>query len=528
MRPDNFDQLLEDLRNYHADLEAPELRAELVDACLPRLLATLEMLPDSARTADILELGATPFFLTLCLRRMCSGRLALGNWFGTRDRIGTQRLTHARSGAQIELAYDLFNIETDLFPYADESFDIVVFSELIEHLGVNPVRTLSEIHRVLRPDGSMILTTPNSISLERLETYLRGGSQMVDRYSPLFGPGARHNREYHAQELRALLEGNGFVIEQIDVRDLIPHTQREQLRRGYWRFLLAWFALDELAGSSRVQQSRFAQYLLAWDTLHDLHEIPRSRLERLGMYLLAWNAAVTLEGPPRGLRERWTRTFAAAREALEELRDKPRGVRERLERIYGERLRDAAAVNPRQEHIFLRARRSGRFRWHFPTRLFDNIDFYILIRHPWVEMDVNDTIQCGEGWHPVETQDGKIVRRLRGVAQGFLKSPAGQLVFHIEMYAPPDATPLHAHVIVWDRWLGRPKVENVYVDTAVPVERGRWQTLDLPLGRHPLVDDEVEIRIAMNGDARPGANESAADTDGVAVHRFWFTADKPS
>src|SRR4030095_5068685 len=75
MRPDNLDELLEDLRNYHADLEAPELRAELVDACLPRLLATLEMLPESVRSADILELGATPFFLTLCLRRLCSGRL---------------------------------------------------------------------------------------------------------------------------------------------------------------------------------------------------------------------------------------------------------------------------------------------------------------------------------------------------------------------------------------------------------------------------------------------------------------------
>lgn len=524
MRPDNLDELLEDLRNYHADLEAPELRAELVDACLPRLLATLDMLPESARTADILELGATPFFLTLCLRRMCSGRLALGNWFGTRDRSGTQRLTHARTGKQIELAYDLFNIETDLFPYADESFDLVVFSELIEHLGVNPVRTLSEIHRVLRPDGTMIVTTPNSISLERLETYLRGGSQMVDRYSPLFGPGARHNREYNVQELRELLEGNGFTIEQIEVRDLIPHGGREQLRRTYWRFLLSWFALDELEGAARVQQSRFAQYLLAWDSLHDAHEIPRSRLERLGMYLLAWNAAVTMDGEPRGAVDRIRRTVAAARVALEELREHPRGVRERLERIYGQRLRDAAGVNPRQEHIFLRARRSGRFRWHFPTRLFDNIDFYILVRHPWMEMGVNDTIQCGEGWFGTETLDGKTVRRIRGVAQGFLKSQSGNLTFHVELFAPSGSAPLRAQVIVWDRWLGRPKIENVYVDSTVPLERGRWQTVDLPLGVHPLADDEIEIRIAINGDARCGPPIAEPPMDErVAVHRFWFT-----
>lgn len=476
MRPENLDQLLEDLRNYHADLEAPELRAELVEACLPRLLATLETLPESARTADILELGATPFFLTLCLRRMCSGRLALGNWFGTQDRQGTQRLTHARTGEQIELPFDLFNIETDLFPYPDESFDIVVFSELIEHLGVNPIRTLSEIHRVLRPDGYMILTTPNAISLDRLETYLRGGSQMVDRYSPLFGPGARHNREYHPREIRQLLEGNGFTIEELVVRDLIQHAPRERLRRTWWKLLLAWEVVDDLHDETGLR-AQIMKLLMAWDLLDDepglLHDLRRRRTQP-----------------------------------------------------YWDRLRAAEIDLPRGEHIFLRARRSARFAWHFHPNLFDNIDFYILVRHPWMEMGINDTIQCGEGWYGVETQAGKAVRRIRGVAQGFLKSRPGKLVFHLELYAPPGATPLTAQVIVWDRWLGRPKLENVYVDSTVSIERGCWQTFDLPLDRHPLADDEIEIRIAINGAARSGPPiaEPAEDERGVAVHRFWFTA----
>jgi len=428
MRPDDIEQLTDDLRHYHADLEAPEVRAALVDACLPRLLATLEMIPDAARGGDFLELGATPFFLTLCLRRWCTGRVALGNWFGTGERRGSQRLVHARTGAEITLAYDLFNVETDLFPYPDESFDVVVFSELVEHLAVNPVRTLSEIHRVLRPGGCMILTTPNAVSFERLETYLNGGSQMVDRYSPLFGPGARHNREYHARELDQLLDGNGFIIEELSVRNLKAHPVRERLRRAWWNLLLA--------------------------------------------------------------------ASAAGRDLR------------------------------REEHIFLRARRAGRFGWRFHPNLFDNIDFYILVRHPWMEMGVNDSIQCGEGWFPLEARDDKAVRRIRGVAQGFLKSMPGRLTFHIELFATPGADPLALQIIVWDRWLGRPKLENVYVDRVVTAERGRWQRFDLPLERHPLADDELEIRVAVNGDARanPPAAEPAVPERDVAVHRFWLSA----
>src|SRR5262249_15047307 len=251
--------------------------------------ATLEMVPDATRSGDFLELGATPFFLTLCLHRLCSGRIALGNWFGTKERRGSQRLTHARTGQEIHLDYALFNVETDPFPYPDERFDVVVYSELIEPLGVDPVRTLAEIHRVLRTGGYAVVTTPNALSIERLDSFLLGRSPMVDRYSPLFGYGARHNREYQPQELRELLEGCGFAIESTVVRDLLPQPRKERLRRALWKRFLARYSLE-----------------------------------------------------------------------------------------------------PRDEHIFLRARKQDRFRWCFPSRLFDNTEYYILVRQPWVEMGIND------------------------------------------------------------------------------------------------------------------------------------------
>jgi hypothetical protein len=84
---------------------------------------------------------------------------------------------------------------------------------------------------------------------------------------------------------------------------------------------------------------------------------------------------------------------------------------------------------------------------------------------------------------------------------------------------------LRVHVIVWDRWLGRPRPDNVYVDAVVPIAPGSWQELDLPLERQPRANDEIEIRIAVNGDARAAPDaEQSEDRHGLAVHRFWFTS----
>ena len=46
-------------------------------------------------------------------------------------------------------------------PYKDNSFDFVWCSEVIEHL-TNYKQTIQEIERILKPNGTYIITTPNS------------------------------------------------------------------------------------------------------------------------------------------------------------------------------------------------------------------------------------------------------------------------------------------------------------------------------------------------------------------------------
>ena len=62
---------------------------------------------------------------------------------------------------------DLFDAEKDPFPYADEYFSTVLCCELIEHLLHDPMHLMSEVNRILKPGGHLVLTTPNIASVAR-------------------------------------------------------------------------------------------------------------------------------------------------------------------------------------------------------------------------------------------------------------------------------------------------------------------------------------------------------------------------
>ena len=59
---------------------------------------------------------------------------------------------------------DIANLNTESLLYEADSFDIVTATEVIEHLE-HYREVLREIHRVTRPGGSCILTTPNILNL---------------------------------------------------------------------------------------------------------------------------------------------------------------------------------------------------------------------------------------------------------------------------------------------------------------------------------------------------------------------------
>ena len=161
-----------------------------------------------------LELGGNPYFTTWLLDQYTDLDLTLANYYGQRGET-KETVSWMPPGAttrvETERFSDLFNVEEDEFPHADDSFEVVLFCEMIEHLLMDPLATLRQIHRVLKPNGVLILTTPN---VSRVDNVLRllHGANIYDPYSG-FGPYGRHNREYTRHELHRLLEFAGFEIE---------------------------------------------------------------------------------------------------------------------------------------------------------------------------------------------------------------------------------------------------------------------------------------------------------------------------
>lgn len=65
------------------------------------------------------------------------------------------------------------DISKEDFPFQDDCFDYVIFTEVIEHL-VFPQHALSEIRRVLKADGKLLIETHNVFNLFMRLRYLMG------------------------------------------------------------------------------------------------------------------------------------------------------------------------------------------------------------------------------------------------------------------------------------------------------------------------------------------------------------------
>ena len=92
-------------------------------------------------------------------------------------------------------------------PFADASFDACYSSEVIEH--VFDIRSyLSEISRVLRPGGQLLLTTPYHGLIKNLAI----AAFNFERHFHVYGG---HIRFFTARSLRRTLNDSGFEVESL-------------------------------------------------------------------------------------------------------------------------------------------------------------------------------------------------------------------------------------------------------------------------------------------------------------------------
>lgn len=220
--------------------EPDEVTRSFLTRDVPRHQRLIELMdrhaPNSnGQRQEILELGANPYWLTTMLATSLRCEVTCGGHPTPEGTVSPDRtrVVLERMKRILEFRLYCFDAGKDEFPFVDSAFDAVVCGELIEHLPYPPSRMLCEINRVLKPQGLLLLTTPNATSLNKV-------LQLVKRrniWSPfstqsIYG---RHNREYTCAELHELLTGCNIEVCEMTTATFLRHR-----REWYHPGALGW------------------------------------------------------------------------------------------------------------------------------------------------------------------------------------------------------------------------------------------------------------------------------------------------
>lgn len=176
-----------------------------------RIALDLELVERYSDIEDVIvEFGSIPLILTASLK-------SLGYNVQGID-IDPSRFSSAISKWGLNIVK--CNVETESLPLDSASCDVVIFNELFEHLRINPIFTIGEVHRILKPGGTLLLSTPNLRSVGGIVNFLvknkaySCSANIYEEYMKLERLGHMgHVREYTTREVTEFLTRLGFQVE---------------------------------------------------------------------------------------------------------------------------------------------------------------------------------------------------------------------------------------------------------------------------------------------------------------------------
>ena len=195
-------------------------------------LDILKRLVDRSKT--VLEIGSVPLILTQAI--------ALSGYTLVGCDIAPER--YAETLTRNSLNVVKCDIEHSRLPFEDNQFDAIVFNEIFEHLRINLVFTLTEVLRVLKPGGTLMLSSPNLRSLQGLINFLRHNRAFSCSADPFVEfkkldtlGHMGHVREYTSTEICAFLADIGFSVTELIYRGRYASPIRNSITKVFPRLL---------------------------------------------------------------------------------------------------------------------------------------------------------------------------------------------------------------------------------------------------------------------------------------------------
>jgi SAM-dependent methyltransferase len=171
---------------------------------LNHYVSIISRLPPPDTCGPLLEIGCVPGHLTIILSQM--------GYKLTCVDIDPERFS------ELWKAYDIkvhrVNVETEPLPFADENFSVVLFTEILEHLRIQPIFAIRQIFRVTKAGGGIILSIPNITPRDRWRFLFGRDYQgnIIKEFEKLEKVGHMgHIRLYSAAEVQSILKYAGYT-----------------------------------------------------------------------------------------------------------------------------------------------------------------------------------------------------------------------------------------------------------------------------------------------------------------------------
>jgi 2-polyprenyl-3-methyl-5-hydroxy-6-metoxy-1,4-benzoquinol methylase len=160
----------------------------------------LDLIPEKNRNGSMLEVGAAEGETLLYAKKH--------NYANKVYAIELMKIPNSKQNCNEFESFIIANIEDMHLNYEKESFDVILFADVLEHL-IDPYKVLYKFKKYLKKDGVIIASIPNIRNWKILKTiFIRGDFKYED--SGILDK--THLRFFTKKNIMNLFEDNGYSI----------------------------------------------------------------------------------------------------------------------------------------------------------------------------------------------------------------------------------------------------------------------------------------------------------------------------